>query len=166
MEELTQITLYNLAMNDAELEEAHAGQSEWSESALKVKREHLENVFKAERKHLESALKEEREQNAAMWSYLKDLEHENFLLKSTFLSLKMGVMNEKDKRRAEKKEMIREMELLEGMAMQRKVWEIIPLSAQQLALASLCPEKIPGGEVAPPGGSALLAFGLRLIRRA
>ncbi|KAL7865807.1 hypothetical protein SRHO_G00110540 [Serrasalmus rhombeus] len=51
-----------------------------------------------------------------MRSYLKDLEHENFLLKSTLLNLKMGVMNEKDKRRAEKKEMIREKELLEGMA--------------------------------------------------
>ncbi|KAL7890943.1 hypothetical protein AOLI_G00004190 [Acnodon oligacanthus] len=93
------------AVDAGELEEVHRGQRERSESALK-----------GDREHLESALKEEREQNVAMRSCLEELEDENCLLKSTILNVKMEMLNERDRWRAEKEEMMREKELVEGMA--------------------------------------------------
>ncbi|KAL7824333.1 hypothetical protein AOLI_G00329750 [Acnodon oligacanthus] len=106
VEELAQMAMYNLnAVDAAELEEVHRGQRERSESALK-----------GDREHLESALKEEREQNVAMRSCLEELEDENCLLKSTILNVKMEMLNERDRWRAEKEEMMREKELVEGMA--------------------------------------------------
>ncbi|KAL7890953.1 hypothetical protein AOLI_G00004290 [Acnodon oligacanthus] len=93
------------AVDAAELEEVHRGQRERSESALK-----------GDREHLESALKEEREQNVAMRSCLEELQEENCLLKSTILNVKMEMLNERDRWRAEKEEVMREKELVEGMA--------------------------------------------------
>ncbi|KAL6455740.1 hypothetical protein MHYP_G00355910 [Metynnis hypsauchen] len=52
-----------------------------------------------------------------MRSYLEDLEAENCLLKSTVFNMKTEMLNERDNWRAEKEEMMREKELVEGMAM-------------------------------------------------